>query len=149
MGSEMCIRDSIVNILCDRKGPVLRRFVVEVPNERPACIRISRLRLLCGPAGSFTRASESGGVSTRLVVIATPAVLVKRARVAALRLVLQMVETLIGLERLLITISARGVRGLASKGGSDGLGAAGGLTGELLRGHVEEALAHVVACCES
>jgi hypothetical protein len=60
-----------------------------------------------------------------------------------------MVETLIGLERLLITISARGVRGLASKGGSDGLGAAGGLTGVLLRGHVEEALAHVVACCES
>ena len=59
-----------------------------------------------------------------------------------------MEETLVGLERLLIKISAWGVRGLASKGGSDGLGAAGGLTGVLLRGRVEEALAQLLACCD-
>ena len=58
-----------------------------------------------------------------------------------------MEETLVGLKRTLITINARGVRGLAPKGGSDGLGAAGGLTG-VRRGHVEEALAQLLACSE-
>ena len=57
-----------------------------------------------------------------------------------------MVETLVGLKRALIPINARGVHGLAPKGGSDGVGTAGGLTG-VRHGHVE-ALAQLLACSE-